>query len=271
MAMGLEEAWQNLKLTTNEEQVITVDDEEDDSTSELISLCLLGHLYTSNSFNHRVMKVVFKNVWKSSKVLVPDLDSNLFAFQFFSVADKEFALNEGPWVFNGCILLLKQMTGLEVPSLVEFLKARFWFKAYDVPGKKHTVSFARLLASNIGEFISWNEATMLEIDKALCFRVDINISKPLGRGVYIKIVGNQLWIKFRYVKPPDFCYNCGKLGPVLATCNLAPVAYENDNFQHRVWLCTSPIRSRRRATKAELLEERKLFMALKNKLPNPNA
>ena len=52
---GLEETWQNLKLTTDEEQVIVANKDDGSSTNELISLCLLGHLHTTNSFNLRLM------------------------------------------------------------------------------------------------------------------------------------------------------------------------------------------------------------------------
>ncbi|KAJ8448873.1 hypothetical protein Cgig2_030729 [Carnegiea gigantea] len=204
MATGLEEAWQNLRLTSDEEQVVIVDDEEDSSTSELILLCLLGRLYTTNSFNPRAMKAVLWNVWKSSKGLViRDLDSNLCAFQFFSEADRDFVLNKGPWAFDGCILLFKQMIGLEVPSEVVFSMARFWVKAYDILRKKHTVSFAQMLASNIGFFVSYDEATMFGVDK-------------------------------------DFCYGCGKLGHALANCDLAHVEDGDDSLQYGVWLRALP-------------------------------
>ena len=88
------------------------------------------------------MKSIFCNIWKLSKgLIIRELDSNLFAFQFFAAADRDYVLNEGPWAFDGSLLLLKQMTGLEVPSEVVFSIARFWVKAYDVPGKKQTCLF----------------------------------------------------------------------------------------------------------------------------------
>ncbi|KAJ8426182.1 hypothetical protein Cgig2_017110 [Carnegiea gigantea] len=184
-----------------ESKVIITDEEEGSSISELISLCLLGRLHTSNSFNPRAIKTT------------------------------DFILNEGPWAFDGSILLLKQMIGFEVPSEVEILTIRFWVKAYDVLGKKQTV-----LTSNIGIFVNYDKATMSSVDKALCFQVDIDISKPLRQGV-----------KFKYVKLLDFCYGCGKLGHILANCDL--VQHRND--------------------KVEVLKEKKLFMAFKSKAPFP--
>ena len=54
-----------------------------------------------------------------------DLDKNLFSFQFFSSADKEFVLNERPWAFDGHLLLLKEIIGVEQPTDVSFDKVRF--------------------------------------------------------------------------------------------------------------------------------------------------
>ena len=157
---GLEEVWQNLRLTADEEQIVIADDTDDNTTDELISLCLLGKLHTQCYLNPRAMKSIFRNLWRPSKGLViRDIDSNLFAFQVFAAADRDYVLKKGPWAFDGSLLLLKQMTSLEVSSKVKFSKARFWVKANYVLGKKHTISFAWILASHVGEFVSREDAT----------------------------------------------------------------------------------------------------------------
>ncbi|KAJ8437262.1 hypothetical protein Cgig2_010087 [Carnegiea gigantea] len=122
------------------------------------------------------------------------------------------------------------------------LIARFWVKAYDVPGKKQTIFFAQLLASKMGDFVSCDKATMVGKD----------ISKPLRRGIYVKIVDKQLWIKFKYVKLPDFCFKSGKLGHTLLRYDLVQTDETNANLQYG-------------------LEEKQLFLVCKNKAPYPNA
>ncbi|KAJ8436399.1 LOW QUALITY PROTEIN: hypothetical protein Cgig2_021436 [Carnegiea gigantea] len=156
------------------------------------------------------------------------------------------------------------MTDLEVPSEVEFSMARFWDKAYNVPGKKQIVSFARVLAPNIDVFVSCSKATMFRVDKALCFRVDIDILKPLRLVVYIKRI--KFYIKFKYVKLSDFYYRCGKLGLTLANYGLTLANYDlvlaeegDDNL------------SRHHNAGTKLLEEKKLFMAFKNQVSHPKA
>ena len=106
-------------------------------------------------------------------------------------------LSEGPWAFDRRILLLKPMTGMEVLSDVQFTTTHFWVMAYDALGKKQTISFARLLASHNGEFVSCDKAMMFGVDKALCFRVYIDVSKPLRCGVNVAILGQLIWISSR--------------------------------------------------------------------------
>ena len=67
MASGLEEVWQRLTLTEEEDEVIDVDDVDSDEKFEHIELCLYGKLLTEKSFNARIMKTILKNIWKLEK------------------------------------------------------------------------------------------------------------------------------------------------------------------------------------------------------------
>jgi len=213
MANDLQEAWKRLTLTDEEEKIVICDDDTPSERVEQVALCLLGKPHTENTFNIGAMKTVLKNVWKPAKrVIIKELDWNLFLFQFFAKTDKDYFFNEGPWAFDGRILMLKEITRLEQPSEVVFNKARFCIKAYDVPALKQTYNFAKFLRSQVGEFVDCVEETLAGIDKSLNFRADVNVFKPLQRGVKTVVGGSTIWIHLKYVKLPDFCYACGKLG-----------------------------------------------------------
>ena len=161
-----------------------------------VALCLLGKLHTVTTFNIGAMKTVFKNVWKPAKgVIIKELDWNLFVFQFFTKANKDYVFNEGPWAFDGCILMLKEMTGLEQPSGVVFNKARFCIKTYDVPTLKQTYNFAKFLGSQIGDFVDCVEDNLGGIDKSLNFRVDVDVFNPLRIGIKTVVGGFIIWIR----------------------------------------------------------------------------
>ena len=166
------------------------------------------------------MKTVFKNVWKPAQgvIIIKELDWNLFVFQFFMKADKDYVFNEGPWAFDGCILMLKEMTRLEQPSEVVFNKDRFCVKAYDVPALKQTYNFAKFLGTQIGDFVDCVEDNIGGIDKSLNFRVDVDVSKPMRRGIRTIVGEATMWIHLKYVKLPDFCYACRLLGHSYKCC-----------------------------------------------------
>ena len=266
MAHDLQLAWQRLTLTDEEEAIVTCEEENSSERAEQVALCLLGKLYTQHKFNVGAMKNVFKNVWKPAQgMIIRDLDWNLFVFQFFSKTDKDFVFNEGPWAFDGCILMLHEMTGLEQPSEVVFSTARFCVKAYDVPALKQTYNFAKFLGSQLGVFVDCVEDAVGGIDKSLNFRVDIDVSKPLRRGIRTIVGGATIWIRLKYVKLPDFCYACGKLGHGFKSCDFFSEGVSEDELQYGSWLRASPLKSRRRNNEADLLEERKLMAAYRQR------
>ena len=125
--------WGKLKLTTEEEEAEEYVEDIPEERMQEIALSLLGKFLTPSTISPKAMKAVMQSVWRPSKgMVVKELDKNLFLFQFFSGKDKDFALNEGPWAFDGHLLILKEWRGTEQLSEITFDKARFWVKAYDV-------------------------------------------------------------------------------------------------------------------------------------------
>lgn len=88
--------WNRLSLTEAEDEVIDFDPGQDEDVKAQVSLCLLGKLNTKYPFNPKALKQTMRNVWRPSQGLViTDLDQNLFAFQFFSLGDRDFVLEGG--------------------------------------------------------------------------------------------------------------------------------------------------------------------------------
>ena len=205
MVSGLEDACRNLKLTDVKLKVIVFDDDGSDERMEQIALCLYGQFLTEKSFSSKAMKSVFCNIWKLDKgVVICDVNDNLICFQMFASTDKEFVLYEGPWSFDWKILLLKEITSMEIPSEVKIYDSPIWLKAYDLPAKKHTIVFAHCLGKQLGTFVSYKATTMFGVDMSLCFRVDIDITKPLRRGVNVMGDTSLIWVRIKYVSSLNF-------------------------------------------------------------------
>jgi len=85
--------------------------------------------------------------------------------------------------------------------------------------------------------------------------------KPLCRGMKVMMRGKPIWISFKYVKLPKFCYGCGRLGHTLLICDKGKEVDEDSNLPYGDWLRGSPIKPTRRNTEAQKQEEKRLFLA----------
>ncbi|KAJ8423062.1 hypothetical protein Cgig2_019832 [Carnegiea gigantea] len=242
MATGLEEAWEGMKLTEAKAAVVEYAEGTPNERREQIGLCLIGKLYTENNFNVGVMK---------TGVVIEDLDKNLFSFQFFSPADKIHVLHEGPWAFDGNILPLKELTGLEQLTEVQFSSAKFWIKAYGVPGLKQTNSFAQFLGGNLGTFIGCDETTLYGVDKYLNFQAEIDINKPLRRWIWVKV---EFGLPSNMLNFQIFLM----LADVLARSSYDESIPETE-LQYGPNLRASPIKSKTRNVDAEMQEAKSFF------------
>lgn len=117
----LADEWSILSLMEAEAELIELEEETPAEKAGEIALILLGKLMIKSNFNPRILKTIMKNTWKPLKRLViKDLYSNLFLFQFFSEADKKYVIDKVPWAFDGKLLLIKEWTGMEQPSEIKF-------------------------------------------------------------------------------------------------------------------------------------------------------
>jgi len=83
---------------------------------------------------------------------------------------------------------------MEQLSEIAFDKASFWVKAYNVPAVRQTRAFAKFLGDKVGTFVKCDEDEMLGTDKALCFRAEVDVLKPLRRGVMVKVDGKAIYM-----------------------------------------------------------------------------
>ncbi|KAJ8446533.1 hypothetical protein Cgig2_027495 [Carnegiea gigantea] len=245
MALGTKDDFNKLRFTKAEEDILDFYDLE--------SAIMPGwKLYTENNFNGEALKMTIKNKWKPTReVVIKDRDKNLFAFQLFRHVNKDEGLNEGPWAFDGYVLLLKEMSRDEQPPGIVFDRVRSWVKAYDLPvkEKKHMPLLNTWLLIKFGDHLK--------------FRVDLDITGQLMCGMRVNIAGKPKWIKLKYVRLPNFCCGCGLLGHVYRGC----ISYNNNlsksKLQYGPGLRVSPIKKRMRGMEDEWNEEIKKLLELR--------
>ena len=97
----------NMKLTSEEEEIIPISDEGRVEAIESCTLSLLGKFLTCKPFNKRAAKITLKRVWGlEDRMHITEVGPNLFQFKFQSEFDMSKVLGRGPWSFDNQLLLL---------------------------------------------------------------------------------------------------------------------------------------------------------------------
>lgn len=194
-------------LLTEQECVVVEGSTEDES--QISKNSLIGSLITSKPFNSHALKATMKGAWRLRKgFLFRELQQNLFIFQFASAEDVTKVMEEGPWSFDKALLVLKN-PGIEQPSKIKLGKVQFWVRVYDIPFAAITKKTAKAIGECLGGFIEVNEDDFAFQGKFLRVRVQIDITKPLFRGFFIKIEDRNMRVTVMYERLPNFCYTCG--------------------------------------------------------------
>ena len=97
----------NMKLTSDEEEVIPISNEGRLEALESCSLSLIGKFLTCKPFNKRAVKNTLRRAWGlENSMQIIEVDPNLFQFKFHSEFDMARILQDGPWSFDNQLLLL---------------------------------------------------------------------------------------------------------------------------------------------------------------------
>ncbi|KAI8001217.1 putative ribonuclease H protein [Camellia lanceoleosa] len=118
-------------------------------------------------------------------------------------------------------LMVFKLLEIESPvSQMDFTWSPFWVQVHGLPLEKMTRTNGEAIGKRLGRLIrvdGHSEELLLN----RCFfriRVELDITKPLPRGFFLKKFGRsteetkELWIDFKIKKLSDFCFDCGRIG-----------------------------------------------------------
>jgi hypothetical protein len=122
-----------------------------------------------------------------------DMGDNRFVVRFGSEGDWKHAVKNGPWQFDFHAILLEEYDGSVRPSDMAFHKLAVWVRVRDLPLDMMNVVFAKIIGNWLGKYISADvDEDGLAWGEELRIRVEILVSKPLVRGVYLKETENAV-------------------------------------------------------------------------------
>ena len=125
---------QNISLTSEEEEPITIRTAREDEILEEYSLSLIGKFMTTRPFNARAAKNLLRSVWKmGSNLKIVDMGEGIFQFRFSLESQLQWVWDNGPWSFENNMLVLQRWEkGLTAKS-VWFTSLPMWVQVYGLP------------------------------------------------------------------------------------------------------------------------------------------
>ena len=212
---------ENIKLTTEEEEVIPISDEGRLEAIEDCTLSLMGKFLTCKTLNKQAAKYTMRRAWGlEDRLRITEVGPNLFQFKFTSEFELNRVFRGGPWTFDNQLLLLKRWKrGMTVENIT-METASFWIQIWGAPLNMFSSQVANEVGSRLGTVEEVEQRKgQDELHYFMRVRVALPISKPIRRGSFIAgSEGVKHWVKFKYERLPLFCHYCGLLGHDVKNC-----------------------------------------------------
>lgn len=90
---------------------------------------------------------------------------------------------------------------------MQFNTVPFWFRIYDVPLIGRSQPVLKQLASKVGKLVEVDEESTNGLSRSIRIRAEIDLLKPLKKGLKMMVDGQNLWLPIKYERLPSFCYN----------------------------------------------------------------
>ena len=145
-------------------------------------------------------------------------------------------MEEGPWIFRGYALILKEFDGSTAIPATVLDKLLAWVQIHRIPPLYHTHAILTQLAGKVrGVVVVEMKAISTSYGDFHCVRVRLEASKPLVRFVTVSPEGQaSILIQVKYEKIPRFCAFCGRMGHDYLECGSGE--HLEKDLQYRDWM-----------------------------------
>lgn len=172
----------DLDIPTEENEELTFEEGVEEEVNRF-ELCLVGRFLTEKNINTRAMKTKMVDLWKPAMgINIKDLKPGLFLFQFFHREDMQWVISNGPWTFDGALLVISIIKVGEDPSQVPLFEVDFWIQIHGLPVGYMSEVVGKQLGNFFGSFLHYdtkNNSGIWREFMRLIIKVDVH--KPLKK------------------------------------------------------------------------------------------
>ena len=134
MAIDVINNLENMKLTIEEEEMITVSNVGCKDEIKTCSQSLIGKFLMCKPFNKRAAQNTSRKAWGLDEgVQIIEVGSNLFQLKFQTKFDMERVLREGLWTFDNQAIMLRRWKKGMMASNVKFKSTSLWVQIWGAP------------------------------------------------------------------------------------------------------------------------------------------
>jgi hypothetical protein len=116
-----------MTLTDGEKVGITVTEDDTADLRSKSELCLKGRLLSERRVQKDTFQVMMARLWRTlESVTFKEIYENMWLVEFATESDKRRVKDGRPWLFDRCVLVLKEAEDSTPPLQMDFTKALFW-------------------------------------------------------------------------------------------------------------------------------------------------
>ncbi|CAH9125829.1 unnamed protein product [Cuscuta epithymum] len=181
--------YKQMAIGDDKEEVFFDEEEEGDESSKgKAEFPVIGIILTDRKIKSQYFKELMASLWTPVKgVSIQEISDKRYIFTFYHKLDMRRVLDEGPWLFERNLLLLKEIQTEDIPLQINLYEADFLVQVHNAAYGFMNLGSARRIGNYIGTFLSFDDKKADEKFKPfLRIRVRMDVRRPLKKGTTLK-------------------------------------------------------------------------------------
>ncbi|CAL1411853.1 unnamed protein product [Linum trigynum] len=197
---------------------------------------LVVKVFSERSVSLRAVRGMIRAAWVDNpKPRVQEMPNiqpvyeNVFTLDFEKQEEMEAIWLERPCHVSGTLMQMKKLSGLETARDISFKMVDFWVQIHNLPEAYRTESNIAMVSRMFHQVIDIDRAAL----QAQMYRkyvrvfVQVDTSRPIPDGFYIRQQQKRIWVEFKYEKLFSLCYYCGGIEHTRLECDRRRADEEN--------------------------------------------